>query len=133
MSYEDKKIFVIDDLNTLRETIVSLLREEGFGKIYQAADGQDAFKKLEELYSREENIDLIFCDINMPNMNGIELLKELKSDDRFVDIPIVMLSSENEKEIVMEAVMSGASNYILKPFTKVTLRSKLGEIDKLLA
>ncbi|AYF45650.1 MULTISPECIES: response regulator [Halobacteriovorax] len=133
MSYEDKKIFVIDDLNTLRETIVSHLREEGFGRIYQAIDGQDALKKLEELYGRDEKIDLIFSDINMPNMNGIELLKELKSDERFVDIPVVMLSSENEKEIVMEAVMSGASNYILKPFTKMTLRSKLGEIDKLLA
>ncbi|MGI4994007.1 response regulator [Halobacteriovorax sp. GFR7] len=132
MSYEQKKVFVVDDMDTLRETIVAHLREEGFGRIYQAIDGVDALKKLEELHKRSEKIDLIFSDINMPNMNGIELLKELKSDDRFKNVPVVMLSSENEKEIVMEAVMSGAANYILKPFTKMTLRSKLSELDKIM-
>lgn len=132
MNFLEKKALVVDDFATLRDTISSLLREEGFSNVYQACDGVEGVKMLEVLFERGETIDLIFSDINMPNMNGIEFLKELKCDPRFLNIPVVMLSSENEKEVVMEAVLNGAANYILKPFTKMILRSKLSEIDKIL-
>lgn len=132
MNFEDKKVLVVDDLNTLRETLVTHLKEEGFKQVYQAIDGKDALKKLRQLYDRQEQVDLIFSDIKMPNMNGIEFLQELKIDERFSNIPVVMLSSENEKEVVIEAIMSGAASYILKPYTKMILLNKLDEISKLI-
>ncbi len=126
------KVLVVDDMATLRESIVTLLRGVGFTKVSSAQDGVKALIKVEDAFNEKEPYRLILSDINMPECNGIEFLKRLKADDRFKDIPVVMISTENEVAIVMDAIQAGAVNYILKPFTTETLKAKLNEIGKFL-
>lgn len=129
---DEIKVLVVDDMATLRESIVTLLRGVGFTKVSSAQDGVKALIKIEDAYNDKEPFRLILSDINMPECNGIELLKKLKADDRFKDIPVVMVSTENEAATVMDAIQAGAVNYILKPFTTETLKAKLNEIGKFL-
>ncbi|EQC45554.1 response regulator [Bacteriovorax sp. Seq25_V] len=129
---DEIKVLVVDDMATLRESIVTLLRGVGFTKVSSAQDGVKALLKIEDAYNEKEPYRLILSDINMPECNGIELLKKLKADDRFKDIPVVMISTENEAATVMDAIQAGAVNYILKPFTTETLKAKLNEIGKFL-
>ncbi len=126
------KVLVVDDMATLRESIVTLLRGVGFTKVSSAQDGVKALIKVEDAFNEKEPYRLILSDINMPECNGIEFLKKLKADDRFKDIPVVMISTENEVATVMDAIQAGAVNYILKPFTTETLKAKLNEIGKFL-
>lgn len=132
MNYKDKKIFVVDDMATMRQAVVTLLRKAGFVSIQQSINGVDAIEKIRALYDSGEKLDMIFSDINMPEMNGIELLQELKRDPVLQNIPVVMISTENESAIVIDAISKGATNYIIKPFTSDTLNKKLEELKKFL-
>ena len=116
-------ILVVDDFATMRRIVKGNLRQLGFSKIIEAEDGRIA---LEEL--KKNKIDLIISDWNMPNMNGLELLKAVKGDESFKKIPFVMVTAEGQKSNVMEAVKAGVSNYVVKPFTPETLEEKLKKV-----
>lgn len=124
------RVLVIDDMAALRESVALLMKGIGFTVVNQADNGKSAIRKLELAIEENAPYGLIMSDINMPELNGIDLVKKLKADDRFKNIPVVMISTENESITVLEAIQAGAINYILKPFTSETLKKKMKEIEK---
>jgi two-component system chemotaxis response regulator CheY len=117
------KVLVVDDFSTMRRIVKNILRQLGFENIIEADDGTSAVAKLES-----ERIDLVISDWNMPKMSGLELLKWVRSQDEFKDLPFLMVTAEAQKENVLEAVKAKVSNYIVKPFTAETLSEKIEKI-----
>lgn len=120
---KNQRVLVIDDFQTMRRIVVNLLRQLGFTNVTEAEDGQSAWEKLQV-----DNIDLIVSDWNMPNMNGLELLKKVRSSDKYKATPFIMVTAEGKRENVIAAVQSGVSNYIVKPFNAATLKEKLTKV-----
>ena len=114
------KVLVVDDFATMRRIVKNVLRQIGFANISEADDGKTALKAL-----KGEKFDLILCDWNMPEMSGLEVLKQMKSDDALKDIPFVMVTAEAQKDNIIEAVKAGVNSYIVKPFTAETIGEKL--------
>lgn len=117
------KVLVVDDFATMRRILRNILKQIGFKNIIEADDGKSALKDL-----KKEKVDLILCDWNMPEMSGIELLKNVKSDDELKGIPFVMVTAEAQKDNIVNAVKAGVSNYIVKPFTAETITEKLNKV-----
>ncbi len=117
------KVLIVDDFATMRRIVKGVLKQLGFNNIIEAEDGNAA---LEEL--RKEKIGLIVSDWNMPNMSGLDLLKAVRGNEQFKSIPFIMVTAEGQKENVIEAVKSGVSNYIVKPFTPETFNEKLQKV-----
>jgi len=117
------KFLVVDDFSTMRRIVRNLLKELGFSNVHEAEDGIDALKRL-----RAEAFDFVVSDWNMPNMTGIELLREIRKDDALKHLPVLMVTAEAKKENIIEAAQAGASGYVVKPFTSVTLDEKLKKI-----
>jgi two-component system chemotaxis response regulator CheY len=117
------KVMIVDDFATMRRILRNILKQIGFKNIIEADDGKNALKEL-----KKEKVDLIMCDWNMPEMPGIELLKSIRSDDELKDIPFVMVTAEAQKDNIVEAVKSGVSNYVVKPFTAETITEKLNKV-----
>ncbi len=126
---EDEKIrfLVVDDSPTMRRIVINALKNIGYTNIVEAEDGKDALAKL---YA--EKIDFIITDWNMPNMTGLELIKAIRSDPNFADIPILMVTTRAMKEDVLEALQARVNNYIVKPFTPQILKEKIEQILKTL-
>ena len=120
-----KRFLVVDDFATMRKIVRNLLRQLGYQQIDEAEDGVVALRKL-----KTTKYDMIICDWNMPNMTGIELLKEVRSDESLKAVPFLMVTAEANKENVIEAVKAGVSNYIVKPFTADTLSGKIDAVMK---
>ena len=114
------KILVVDDFSTMRRIIRNLLKEIGYEDIEEAEDGQHAFNKL-----KLTTFDFVVTDINMPNMNGFQLLAAIKKDPALAALPVLMVTAEARKEDIVAAAQGGAAGYIVKPFTKATLEDKL--------
>jgi len=119
------KILIVDDFETMRRIIKGALKQMGFKNIIEDEDGDLALKTL-----KEEKVDLILADWNMPKMNGLELLKAVRGDENLKNIPFIMVTAEGQKDNVMEAVKAGVSNYIVKPFTPETLSEKIKKVFK---
>ena len=119
------KILIVDDFATMRRIVRNVLKQIGFTNMIEADNGKAALKVL-----KKENIDLILCDWNMPEMPGIELLKAIRSDDELKNIPFVMVTAEAQKDNIIEAVKAGVNSYIVKPFTPETVNEKLNIIFK---
>ena len=119
------KVLVVDDFATMRRIIKGVLKQLGFSNIVEAEDGDVA---LEEL--KREDYDLILADWNMPNMNGLDLLKAVRSDKKLKRIPFIMVTAEGQKDNILEAVKAGVSNYVIKPFTPETINEKLKKVIK---
>jgi len=117
------KILVVDDFPTMRRIIKNLLKQLGYENIEEAEDGIQAYSKL-----KNNGFEFIVSDWNMPNMDGFELLKKVRSDPQLKDIPFLMVTAEAEKDKVIEAIKAGVSNYIVKPFTAEVLREKMDRI-----
>ncbi len=120
-----KNILIVDDSSTMRKIISRSLRQAGldFGDIYEAGDGQEALVVLEK-----ESIDIVLSDINMPNMNGIELLREKRNRPAVKDIPVLMISTETGEDIIGEAKSLGAVGALKKPFTPDAVNAVLGPL-----
>ena len=121
----DLKILVVDDFPTMRRIVKTLLKQNGFNNFVDAEDGAHAYKVLKE----HGDFEFIVSDWNMPNMTGLEFLKTVRADAKFKHLPFLMVTAEAEKENIIEAVKSGVSNYVVKPFTGATLKEKLDRID----
>ena len=119
----DLKFLVVDDFSTMRRIVRGLLKEMGCIHADEAEDGVVALNML-----RASRFDFVVTDINMPNMNGFELLKAIKADDNLRHLPVLMVTAEARKEDIVLAAQSGASGYIVKPFTKATLEEKVQKI-----
>jgi two-component system, chemotaxis family, chemotaxis protein CheY len=124
----DLKFLVVDDFSTMRRIVRGLLKEMGCNNVEEAEDGQVALNML-----KNSRFDFIVSDINMPNMNGFELLKAIKADDSLKHLPVLMVTAEARKEDIVLAAQSGAAGYIVKPFTKATLEEKVQKILQKLA
>jgi len=119
------RFLVVDDFSTMRRIVRNLLKEAGYSEADEAEDGVVALQKL-----RATNFDFVVTDINMPNMNGFQLLAEIKKDEKLKHIPVLMVTAEARKEDIVLAAQQGAAGYIVKPFTKATLEEKLVHILK---
>lgn len=117
------KFLVVDDFSTMRRIVRNLLKESGYIEADEAEDGVVALQKL-----RNSTFHFVVTDINMPNMNGFQLLTEMKKDDKLKHIPVLMVTAEARKEDIVLAAQSGAAGYIVKPFTKATLEDKVSLI-----
>jgi len=116
------KVLLVDDSVTMRRIQKTQIGTLGITDVIEAGDGQEALGKLKG----NMPIDLVLLDWNMPVMDGITFLKTVRADDSFKDVKIIMCTSESEKSRVVEALKSGANNYIIKPFTPEALKEKLG-------
>ncbi len=123
MADPNMKILVVDDFSTMRRIVRNLLKELGFSNVHEAEDGVKALIAL-----RAASFDFVVSDWNMPNMTGIELLREIRKDDALKHLPVLMVTAEAKKENIIEAAQAGASGYVVKPFTAVTLDEKLKKI-----
>lgn len=119
------RFLIVDDFSTMRRIIRGLLKEAGFVEADEAEDGQVGLQKL---YG--SHFDFVITDINMPNMNGFEMLENMKQDEKLKGIPVLMITAEASKEDVLRAAQIGAAGYIVKPFSKATLEDKITKIIK---
>lgn len=120
---KNMKILIVDDFSTMRRIMKNVLKQLNFVNIIEADDGSTALEALQR-----EKIDLVVSDWNMPKITGLELIKVIRSDDALKHIPFLMVTAEAQQENIIEAVKSGVSNYIVKPFTAETLSQKINQI-----
>ena len=124
----DMKFLIVDDFSTMRRIVRGLLKEIGYVNAEEAEDGAVAMGMLSNI-----KFDFVVSDINMPNMNGFELLAAVKKDPALKHIPVLMVTAEARKEDIVRAAQEGAAGYIVKPFTKATLEEKVMKIMQKLA
>ncbi len=120
---KNMKVLVVDDFSTMRRIVKNLLRDLGFTNIQEADDGSTALPML-----KEGDFDFVVTDWNMPGMQGIDLLKAVRADEKLSTIPVLMVTAEAKKEQIIVAAQAGVNGYIVKPFTAATLKTKLDKI-----
>ncbi len=123
MDAKDMKFLVVDDFATMRRIVRNLLKEAGITNVEEAEDGAVALNML-----KGSKFDFVISDINMPNVNGFEMLRQIRAEPQFKSLPVLMVTAEAKKEDIINAAQIGASGYIVKPFTKAVLEEKLGKI-----
>uniref|UniRef100_A0A7C3V3P4 Response regulator n=1 Tax=Desulfobacca acetoxidans TaxID=60893 RepID=A0A7C3V3P4_9BACT len=119
------KVLVVDDFATMRKIVRNILKQIGFEDISEAEDGNAALRLI-----KNEQVGLVVTDWNMPNMSGIDLLREIRQNPQTADIPVLMVTAEGLKDNVLEAVKAGVNNYVVKPFTAEVLQEKIETIFK---
>lgn len=119
------KILLVDDSGTMRKIQRNVLDSMGYKDVVEAEDGEQAIFRMKE---NNFQIDLILCDWNMPKMDGITLVRKLSAVPNLARIPILMVTTEGEKEKVVEALKAGAKGYVVKPFTPDQLKKRIEEI-----
>jgi len=120
---KDMKILIVDDFSTMRRIIKNLLRDLGFTNTVEADDGNTALPIL-----NAGGIDFLVTDWNMPGMQGIDLLKHVRADEKLSTLPVLMVTAEQKREQIIEAAQAGVNGYIVKPFTAATLKEKIDKI-----
>lgn len=120
---KNMKILVVDDFSTMRRIIKNLLRDLGFNNTSEADDGSTALPILQN-----GDFDFLVTDWNMPGMQGIDLLKAVRSDPKLAKLPVLMVTAESKRDQIVEAAQAGVNGYIVKPFTAVTLKEKIEKI-----
>jgi len=115
-------VLIVDDSAAIRKILQRMLGQSGFplGKVLEAGDGVEALEKM-----KSHSVNLVLSDINMPNMDGIQLLSELKASADYRHVPVIMITTEGGEAKVMEAVQLGAAGYVRKPFTADQIKEKL--------
>jgi len=123
MAGPNTRFLVVDDFSTMRRIVRNLLKELGYVHVDEAEDGAMALSKL-----RHEQFDFVISDWNMPNMDGLTMLKAIRADAKLAKIPVLMVTAEAKKENIISAAQAGANGYVVKPFTAATLDEKLAKI-----
>ncbi len=115
-------VLIVDDSAAIRKILQRMLGQSGFplGIVLEAGDGVEALEKM-----KNQSVNLVLSDINMPNMDGIQLLSELKANPEYRHVPVIMITTEGGESKVMEAVQLGAAGYVRKPFTADQIKEKL--------
>lgn len=122
------KILVVDDMSTMRKIIKNMLGQIGFTNIQEADDGTTAWTKITEATTNGEPFEFIVSDWNMPQMSGLDLLKNIRESDDYKSLPFLMITAEAEQGNVVIAVKAGVSNFIVKPFSAQVLKEKIDKI-----
>ena len=117
------KILIVDDFSTMRRIVKNLLRDLGFNNTAEADDGQTALPML-----KTGSYDFLVTDWNMPGMDGLTLLKEVRADEDLCDMPVLMVTAEAKREQIVVAAEAGVNGYVVKPFTAITLKEKINKI-----
>lgn len=120
---KNMKILIVDDFSTMRRIIKNLLRDLGYNNTHEADDGNTALPML-----KNGDFQFVVTDWNMPGMQGIDLLKAIRLDDKLKHLPVLMVTAEAKREQIIEAAQAGVNGYIIKPFTAQTLEEKLAKI-----
>ncbi|ALO39535.1 chemotaxis response regulator CheY [Alcaligenes nematophilus] len=128
MVQKNIKILVVDDFPTMRRIIKNLLKDLGYENVDEAEDGQMGLEKL-----RNGNFEFVVSDWNMPNLDGLEMLKQIRADANLSSLPVLMVTAEAKKENIIAAAQAGANGYVVKPFTAATLEEKLNKIFEKMA
>lgn len=118
------KFLIVDDSVTMRRIVINSLANLKYLDYVEATDGKDALAKLES----DPEINFVITDWNMPEMSGLELVKAIRSDERFSQLPVLMVTTRGLKNDIIEALKARVNNYILKPFTPQVLREKIEQI-----
>jgi two-component system chemotaxis response regulator CheY len=119
------KILAVDDSPTMRRIIVNTLKRAGYDDVTEASDGKDALAKM-----KVEQFNFVITDWNMPEMDGLTFVSQVRSLEEFKDMPILMVTTRSVKDDIIEAMKAGVNNYIVKPFTPETLGEKIGQVLK---
>ena len=114
------RFLVVDDFSTMRRVVRGLLKDMGFANVEEADDGVSALARL-----KSGPFDFVVCDIGMPIMSGIELLKAVRADATLRHLPVLMVTAEARKDDIVLAVQHGAAGYLVKPFTKTALEERI--------
>lgn len=117
------KILAVDDSQTMRRIIINTLKRAGFDDVIEAEDGKDALAKMET-----ETVNLVITDWNMPEMDGLTLVTNIRAMDKYKSLPVLMVTTRSVKEDIVEAMKAGVNSYIVKPFTPETLKAKIDQI-----
>jgi two-component system, chemotaxis family, chemotaxis protein CheY len=118
----DISALIVDDSSVMRKIVERTLRQAGISlvRVLEASNGVEALNLL-----RAERVDLILSDINMPSMDGLEFLRQLRAESLAPDVPVVMITTESSEEHVREAIVAGAHGYIRKPFTAEQVKDRV--------
>jgi two-component system chemotaxis response regulator CheY len=120
---KNMRVLIVDDYNTMLRILRNLLRQLDFNNVEEATDGEEALRAL-----RRDPHDLVISDWNMAPMTGLDLLRNVRGDEKLRRIPFIMVTAESKTENVIAAKQAGVSNYIVKPFNAETLRAKIGSV-----
>lgn len=123
MANPNMKFLVVDDFSTMRRIVRNLLKELGYSNVEEAEDGVVALSKL-----KGGDFEFVVSDWNMPNMDGLTMLKTIRADPQLQSLPVLMVTAEAKKENIIAAAQAGANGYVVKPFTAATLDEKLSKI-----
>lgn len=119
----DLKFLIVDDFSTMRRIIRNLLKEIGYSSADEAEDGVAALGML-----KSGSFDFVVSDINMPNMNGFQLLQSIRADETLKHLPVLMVTAEAKRDQIIEAAQAGVNGYVVKPFTAQVLKEKIEKI-----
>lgn len=122
------RFLVVDDFSSMRKIIIKALADLGFTMVEETVDGKQAFQKLLIARNKGQPFDLVISDWAMPEMNGLQLLKNCKADPRLKDLPFILIIAESEEKNILEAAKAGVSDCLVKPFNSQILQEKLTRI-----
>ena len=117
------RILIVDDFSTMRRIIKNLLGDLGFKNTSEADDGETALPML-----KSGKFDFLVTDWNMPGMDGLSLLRAVRSDEELFKMPVLMVTAEAKREQIVVAAEAGVNAYVIKPFTAITLKEKIEKI-----
>ena len=117
------KILIVDDFSTMRRIIKNLLRDLGFTNTAEADDGATALPML-----KSGGFDFLVTDWNMPILSGLDLLREVRADDKLKHLPVLMVTAEAKRDQIITAAQAGVNGYVVKPFTAQALKDKIEKI-----
>jgi two-component system chemotaxis response regulator CheY len=123
MADKNLNFLVVDDFSTMRRIVRNLLKELGYNNVEEAEDGAEALDKL-----NTGRFQFVVSDWNMPNLDGLEMLKRIRASDALKHLPVLMVTAEAKKENIIAAAQAGANGYVVKPFSAATLEEKLDRI-----
>ena len=118
------KFLVVDDSVTMRRIVMNSLKGLGYSEFLEGGDGIEAMDVL----NADDSVDFVITDWNMPNMSGLELVKNIRAHSKYSSVPILMVTTRGVKEDIMEALAAKVNNYVIKPFTPVILKEKIEQI-----
>lgn len=120
---QNLKILAVDDSPTMRRIIINTLKRAGFNDIAEATDGKDALAKMQV-----EEFNFVITDWNMPEMDGLTFVTNLRSNKEYESLPVLMVTTRSVKDDIVEAMKAGVNSYIVKPFTPETLKEKIMQV-----
>ncbi len=127
---KEARILIVDDMTSIRDLVRVSLNKLGYESIVEAPDGATALDLIQKQQKSNRQFDLVLCDWNMPKMMGIDLLKTVRKNPEWEFLPFILITTESEKTNILEAIASGVSDYIVKPFSVSILQNKMASVHK---